>query len=124
MSSTTTPHEMLTSTFDETEAGPCDVAPSRSLGGALDALTAELSAGESAMALLALSEHAGALRLVWEAHVRGAITLPPSVARRVVQARRTVPPFLSRDDIVGETAAATASATATVVVLPGTPLMR
>jgi hypothetical protein len=122
------PRELLTSTFEATEGGPCDVAPSRSLGGALDALTAGLSAGETAMALLALSEHAGALRLVWEAHARGAITLPPSVARRVVQARRAVPPFLSRNvgqdvvsrDIVGDSAVAST----TVVVLPGAPLMR
>jgi hypothetical protein len=114
-----TPHELLLSTFDETEGGPCDVSPTRSLGGALDSLTASLSAGETAMALLALSEHAGALRLVWEAHARGAITLPPSVAHRVVQARRAVPPFLSRDvghdmvsrDIVAETST-------TVVVYP------
>jgi hypothetical protein len=123
----TPPREFLLSTFDDTESGgPCDVSPSRSFGGALDALTAGLSAGETAMALLALSEHAGALRLVWEAHARGAITLPPSVARRVAQARRAVPPFLGRDssgavashdvashDIVADTA--------TVVIYPQAP---
>jgi hypothetical protein len=68
---------------------------------------------------------------VWEAHARGAITLPPSVARRVVQARRAVPPFLSRDagrgagrdlshDVVSRDIVAD-SATATVVVYPQAP---
>jgi hypothetical protein len=122
----TPPREFLLSTFDETEAGPCDVSPSRSFGGALDALTAGLSAGETAMALLALSEHAGALRLVWEAHARGAITLPPSVARRVVQARRAVPTFLRRDSsgaVAGHDVAShdLVADTATVVMYPQAP---
>jgi hypothetical protein len=126
------PRELLLSTFDETGGGgPCDVSSTssntinttsnnRPLGEGLEALTAGLSAEETAMALLALSEHAGALRLVWEAHARGAITLPPSVARRVAQARRAVPPFLGRDagrdvsrDIVADAA--------TVVVYPQAP---
>jgi hypothetical protein len=125
-----TPRELLSSTFAETEGGPCDVTSSRSMGGALDALTSHLSPEETAMTLLALTEHASALRLVWEAHARGAIALPPSVARRVAQARRAVPPFLSREphresssrepsrdvasrDIVADTA--------TVVVYPQAP---
>lgn len=131
-----TPRELLTSDFEAasfeapTEDGPCDlvrdvardVTFDGALGGALDGLTAGLSAGETAMALLALSEHAGALRLVWEAHARGAITLPPSVVRRVMQARRAVPPFLMRQggDIVGEAS----SAAATVVVFPSGPSIR
>jgi hypothetical protein len=44
---------------------------------------------------LALSEHATVLRLIWEAHARGAIALPPTLARRVVQARRSIPKYLS-----------------------------
>lgn len=97
--------------------GPCDVTPSltaissspelepelvqtdssntRSLGGALTDLTSGLSEAESAGALLALSEHATVLRLIWEAHARGAIALPPTLARRVVQARRSIPKYLS-----------------------------
>lgn len=87
--------------------GPCDLTPSltdaseeldantRALGGALTELTSGLSEAESAGALLALSEHASVLRLIWEAHARGAIALPPTLARRVVQARRSIPKFLS-----------------------------
>jgi hypothetical protein len=129
-----TPRELVTaafdlSTFEETaEDGPCDVpSATRSLGGQLDSLTAGLSAGETAMALLALSEHAGALRLVWEAHARGAITLPPSVARRVVHARRSVPSFLSRDvvtDVSTDIGTDMGEATATVVVMPTAPSIR
>jgi hypothetical protein len=88
---------------------PCDLTPSptatsgspeldadtRALGGALTELTSGLSESESAGALLALSEHASVLRLIWEAHARGAIALPPTLARRVVQARRSIPKFLS-----------------------------
>jgi hypothetical protein len=123
------PRELLLSTFDETGGGgPCDVSStsnSRPLGEGLEVLTSGLSAEETAMALLALSEHAGALRLVWEAHARGAITLPPSVARRVVQARHAVPPFLGREascrdvgrDIVAD------AATAAVVIYPQAPAL-
>jgi hypothetical protein len=119
-----TPRELMASqfdvsAFDATEGGPCDVTPTRGLGGALDELTGGLSAGDTAMALLALSEHAGVLRLVWEAHVRGAITLPPTLARRVVQARRTVPPFLSSRESEREIGVEGAMAPgATVVVMP------
>jgi hypothetical protein len=80
---------------------PCDLTPSLTptqpdaLGGDLTALAGGLSESESAGALLALSEHASVLRLVWEAHARGAIALPPTLARRVVQARRSIPKYLS-----------------------------
>jgi hypothetical protein len=81
---------------------PCDLSPSLlstnqpdTLGGELTALAGGLSESESAGALLALSEHASVLRLVWEAHARGAIALPPTLARRVVQARRSIPKYLS-----------------------------
>jgi hypothetical protein len=126
-----TPRERVTAAFDRStfedaaEDGPCDVPPAtRSLGGQLDALTAGLSAGETAMALLALSEHAGALRLVWEAHARGTITLPPSVARRVVQARRAVPSFLGADVPEATPAVTAPTVTATVVVIPTAPSIR
>jgi hypothetical protein len=90
--------------------GPCDLthsltvspevspeldADTRALGGALTELTSGLSESESAGVLLALSEHASVLRLIWEAHARGAIALPPTLARRVVQARRSIPKYLS-----------------------------
>jgi hypothetical protein len=87
------PRELLLSTFDETDS-PCDLSPSfstppSSLGGELESLVTGLSGCDTALALVSLSEHAAALRLVWEAHVRGAITLPPTLARRVMHARRT-----------------------------------
>jgi hypothetical protein len=87
------PRERLLSSVDDAE-GPCDLPSLRAMGGELDDLTAGLTAAESADALLALSEHASTLRLVWEAHARGAIVLPPALARRVVHARRTVPSYL------------------------------
>jgi len=87
------PRERLPASLHDTE-GPCDLSPLRAMGGDLDDLTAGLTAAESADALLALSEHASTLRLVWEAHARGAIVLPPALARRVVHARRTVPSYL------------------------------
>jgi hypothetical protein len=118
-----TPREMMASqfdvpAFDETEGGPCDVTPTRGLGGALDELTGGMSAGDTAMALLALSEHAGVLRLVWEAHVRGAITLPSALARRVVQARRAVPPYLSPRESEREIVGDAGLAPAAIVVMP------
>jgi hypothetical protein len=93
------PRELLLSTFDETDS-PCDLSPSlatppTSLGGELESLVTGLSGCDTALALVSLSEHAAALRLVWEAHVRGAITLPPTLARRVMHARRSVPPYLT-----------------------------
>lgn len=98
------PRELLLSTFDETE-GPCDLSPpsmtppppSDALGGELESLVSGLSGCDTALALVSLSEHAAALRLVWEAHARGAITLPPALARRVLHARRSVPPYLSNE---------------------------
>ncbi|HZS57813.1 MAG TPA: hypothetical protein VFA43_00995 [Gemmatimonadaceae bacterium] len=82
---------------------PCDLTSSltpsagglASLGGDITSLAGGLTDSESAGALLALSEHATVLRLIWEAHARGAIALPPTLARRVVQARRSIPKYLS-----------------------------
>jgi hypothetical protein len=79
----------------DTELAQTDSANTHALGGALTELTNGLSESESAGALLALSEHASVLRLIWEAHARGAIVLPPTLARRVVQARRSIPKYLS-----------------------------
>jgi hypothetical protein len=87
------PRERRLSSVHDTD-GPCDLPSARAMGGELDDLTAGLTAAEAADALLALSEHASTLRLVWEAHARGAIVLPPALARRVVHARRTVPSYL------------------------------
>lgn len=90
------PRELLLPSFEA--EGPCDLAPPshcNELGGSLSALATGLSHAESAGALLALSEHASVLRLIWEAHARGAIALPPTLASRVVQARRSMPTFLS-----------------------------
>jgi hypothetical protein len=95
------PRELLLSTLDEMD-GPCDLTPtapsaigsSGELGSELTTLASTLSDGEAAGALLALSEHATVLRLIWEAHVRGAVALPPTLARRVVQARRSMPAYL------------------------------
>lgn len=80
--------------------GPCDLTSSLTpsaggLGGDITSLAGGLTDSESAGALLALSEHATVLRLIWEAHARGAIALPPTLARRVVQARRSIPKYLS-----------------------------
>jgi hypothetical protein len=94
------PRELVLSTLEL--EGPCDLTPlatpstssATDLGGDLTALVGGLSDSEAAGALLALSEHATVLRLVWEAHARGAIALPPGLARRVVQARRSMPGYL------------------------------
>lgn len=65
------------------------------LGGDLPNLTRDLSGADMAELLVVLAQQATALKLVWEAHVRGAITLPESLERRVEQARHRVPRFLS-----------------------------
>ena len=71
-----------------------DVPPP--LGGDLPNLTRDLSGADMAELLIVLAQQATALKLVWEAHVRGALTLPDSLERRVEQARHRVPRFLSR----------------------------
>ena len=65
------------------------------LGGELPNLTRDLSGADLAELLVVLAQQATALRLVWEAHVRGAVTLPDSLERRVDQARHRVPRFLA-----------------------------
>lgn len=64
------------------------------LGGDLPGLARGLSGADTAELLLVLAQQATALRLVWEAHARGAIELPESLMRRVDQARQRVPRFL------------------------------
>lgn len=65
------------------------------LGGDLPNLTRTLSGADMAELLVVLAQQATALKLVWEAHVRGALTLPDSLERRVEQTRHRVPRFLS-----------------------------
>ncbi len=65
------------------------------LGGDLPNLTRDLSGADMAELLVVLAQQATALKLVWEAHVRGALTLPDSLERRVEQARHRVPRFLA-----------------------------
>jgi hypothetical protein len=65
------------------------------LGGDLPNLTRDLSGADMAELLVVLAQQATALKLVWEAHVRGALTLPESLERRVEQARQRVPRFLA-----------------------------
>jgi hypothetical protein len=73
---------------------PLDDAPPR-LAGDLPNLTRDLSGADLAELLIVLAQQATTLRLVWEAHVRGALTLPDSLERRVEHARHRVPRFLS-----------------------------
>jgi hypothetical protein len=65
------------------------------LGGDLPGLTRELSGADLAELLVVLAQQATTLKLVWEAHARGAITLPESLERRVEQVRRRTPRFLA-----------------------------
>ena len=65
------------------------------LGGDLPGLTRDLSGADLAELLVVLAQQAAALKLVWEAHARGAITLPQSLEHRVEQVRRRVPRFLA-----------------------------
>jgi hypothetical protein len=65
------------------------------LGGDLPGLTSELSGADLAELLMVLAQQATTLRLVWEAHARGAITLPESLEQRVEQVRNRVPRFLA-----------------------------
>jgi hypothetical protein len=54
-----------------------------------------LSSEDGGTELLAAYERqARALEMVWEAHRRGAVRLPPAVAEKVEQARVTPPRFL------------------------------
>lgn len=62
--------------------------------GDLPALTRDLSAADLADLLVVLAQQSTAIRLVWEAHVRGAITLPATLAHRIAQTRERVPRFL------------------------------
>jgi hypothetical protein len=102
------PRELVLSTLEL--EGPCDIALDATLarrdtdlGGELASLVGGLTDTEAAGALLALSEHASVLRLIWEAHARGAIALPPTLARRVVQARRSIPGFLGANVVMTAT---------------------
>lgn len=65
------------------------------LGSDLPSLTRGLSGADMAELLVVLAQQATALKLVWEAHVRGALTLPESLERRVEQTRHRVPRFLA-----------------------------
>jgi hypothetical protein len=65
------------------------------LGGDLPGLTRDLSGADLAELLVVLAQQAAALKLVWEAHARGAVTLPQSLEQRVEQVRRRVPRFLA-----------------------------
>ena len=67
----------------------------RRLGGELPELARGLSGADSAELLVVLAQQSAALNLVWEAHMRGAITLPDSLEGRVESVRRSVPRFLS-----------------------------
>jgi hypothetical protein len=63
--------------------------------GDLPGLTSELSGADLAELLIVLAQQSTTLKLVWEAHARGAITLPDTLAQRVEQARRRAPRFLA-----------------------------
>jgi hypothetical protein len=65
------------------------------LGGDLPALTRDLSGADLAELLVVLAQQTTTLRLVWEAHARGAITLPETLEQRVEQVRHRVPRFLA-----------------------------
>ena len=65
------------------------------LGGDLPGLTRDLSGADLAELLVVLAQQATTLKLVWEAHARGAITLPDSLEQRVEQVRHRVPRFLA-----------------------------
>jgi hypothetical protein len=65
------------------------------LGSDLPNLTRDLSGADLAELLVVLAQQATALKLVWEAHVRGALTLPDTLEHRVEQARHRVPRFLA-----------------------------
>lgn len=65
------------------------------LGGELPELVRVLSGADMAELLVVLAQQSAALKLVWEAHMRGAITLPDRLEERVEHVRRRVPRFLS-----------------------------
>lgn len=65
------------------------------LGGDLPGLTRDLSGADLAELLVVLAQQATTLKLVWEAHARGAITLPDSLEQRVAHVRHRVPRFLA-----------------------------
>lgn len=65
------------------------------LGGELPELARGLSGTDTAELLVVLAQQSAALKLVWEAHMRGAITLPDSLEERVESVRRSVPRFLA-----------------------------
>ncbi|HUF29356.1 MAG TPA: hypothetical protein VMM77_01745, partial [Gemmatimonadaceae bacterium] len=65
------------------------------LGGELPELARDLSGADMAELLVVLAQQSAALKLVWEAHMRGAITLPDGLEGRVEHVRRRVPRFLS-----------------------------
>ncbi len=67
----------------------------RRLGGDLPELARGLSGADMAELLVVLAQQSAALNLVWEAHMRGAITLPDSLEGRVENVRRSVPRFLA-----------------------------
>lgn len=67
----------------------------RRLGGELPELARGLSGADMAELLVVLAQQSAALKLVWEAHTRGAITLPDSLEQRVESVRRRAPRFLS-----------------------------
>jgi hypothetical protein len=64
------------------------------MGDDLPALATALDGADFAELLLVMTQQATALTLIWEAHSRGAITLPESLERRVEAARRRMPRFL------------------------------
>lgn len=67
-------------------------APDESLRGLAQSLLSQDDAG--AQLLTAFDRQRRALRLVWEAHARGAVRLPESVAATVERACETEPRFL------------------------------
>jgi hypothetical protein len=80
----------------DTRTGHADLPPDDGrFAGDLPSLTRDLSATDMAELLVVLAQQATALRLVWEAHACGAITLPESLEQRIAHARNRVPRFLA-----------------------------
>ena len=79
----------LEACMSETSATP---AEHQSLHGLAQSLLSEEEAG--AQLLTAFDRQRRALRLVWEAHARGAVRLPESVAATVERACQSEPRFL------------------------------